>query len=118
MEQIRVDINRNKISGKLNLISIKQNETIILYLPALQLSAYGESLDETKEMLLDSLRIYCKNLLSLPKVSIHKELVSLGFQPNPHFNKKFTRPHIDENGDLQGLDLDGDVTVEKSMMAI
>ncbi len=79
-EIINIDVRKKIFKAKLNGIGFKDGNSHIIYLPSLQLSAYGDTIKEVNEMVKISLKEFSENLLKLNEVKIHSILKQLGWR--------------------------------------
>lgn len=117
-EQIRVNFSRRSISGVVKAFSINQGESIVFYIPSLQITGYGATIKEAKEMTSFVLNDYFENLFQQPKQAIKAELKELGFTQRSFFTKRFERSTIDMAGILRDFELDFDTLVEESILQL
>lgn len=79
------------------------------YMPSLDLTGYGETPDQAKEMLDFSAKEYCEWLALLPQVQLDAELARLGWEKGkPSEDSGYTCPYVDREGALQGFELDAE----------
>jgi hypothetical protein len=88
MKKETLSISKNRIKGSLNGVGFKEADSHIVYIPSLELSAYGDSIKEAQEMMKIVLNEFSKNLLSLNNDKIQDILSSLGWERNQYFKKR------------------------------
>lgn len=104
-DTLRIDVAKKSAVADFSRITFTDKDThqIVHYVPALDISGYGETEQKADEML----RLVAENLftylLSLSAKSLQKELREMGFKQTPLKNKEFSRVVVDENGQLQNL---------------
>jgi len=117
-EYLHINLKGKKITGALKLYEVKQGSSRVLLIPALQMTGYGDTSEEAKEMIIESIDDFFKYLIKLPMKEISIELRTLGFKSSSLSNKKYERPFVDKAGDLHDLDVDDLEFVEESMMEL
>lgn len=89
-EIINIDLRNKTLKAHLTGIAFKEDNSHIIYLPSLQLSAYGDSLKEANEMIKISIHEFSKNLLQLPESKINSILKDLGWLRHKFFKKRLS----------------------------
>lgn len=79
----------------------KTTKQHVIYIPALEMSTYGETKAKAEEMIKQTMDEFCKFLTELSYEERTKELQSLGWSKNWIFNKKFSRSYVDSDGNLK-----------------
>lgn len=70
------------------MVHFMEEDTHIVYLPSLNMSGYGDTIEEAQELLNTSVGTYFKDLIRLPHYAIFKELQKYGWQRDSIFKKK------------------------------
>ena len=81
----------------------KQTQQFVIYIPSLEISAYGETKEKAEEMIHSSLQNYCVYLANLTHKETQKELQSLGWKHQPLRNKDYSKIYVDVTGELKGF---------------
>lgn len=82
---------------------------VMLYLPSLNISAYGQNLQAALEMLDFSVEEFFHNLSTLTAKNILEELNKLGWEvPDNDATLCYSRVYVDKAGWLHNFDLDLD----------
>lgn len=81
----------------------KDTNQVVLYAPALDITGYGDTVEEAFQIFQFCSVEFCKHLISLKSVEINRELVKLGWKPNTTFKKRYSKAFIDEDGDLKNF---------------
>lgn len=110
-ESIR--INPNEIKMKVMTISGKEGDHYLVICPTLVVSGYGQTESEASASFEHNLDVFCSDLMSLSKEERELHLIKLGFSKEKFHIKKFSKSYIDEDGILQGLDIN---TVKTSFL--
>jgi len=96
-EKIRVSKKgtQTTISGKVIGFDYIDNDTgsVVIYIPSLDISGYGENHVEATEMIEFCLENYLKELVKNSIKEIHKELSSLGWRSQKYKSKDFSPMH-------------------------
>jgi len=104
-EYLKIKRSEGEISAAIIGYSYRDNETkqYICYLPSLEISGYGKTLEKAEELVKASMDDMFSYLLNLGLLEMNQELKGLGWIKNPIFTKEFSKVLVDENGVLQGL---------------
>ncbi len=86
----------------------KETNSFVSFIPSLNISGYGETEEESDEMLRDCSKDYFDNLSKLSVKNRNIELVNNGWKKTPYRNKEF-RPFIDSEGRLKNFNFDGEL---------
>lgn len=84
----------------------------MLYIPSLELSAYGDSPEDANEMMKEVLKDFIDSFMSISLKARHQELIRLNWKKDQLRKKDYSHAHVDATGALQGLDLEGEVPIE------
>ena len=89
----KYDDEQNKIKVNLNVISFKENDVCFVYSPALDITGYGNTVDEAK----DSFNITLQEFLRYTsnKNTLVNELKRLGWKVYKYFTNQ-NRPQIEK----------------------
>ena len=87
-ESILLDVRKKILNVETRGIAFKENEYSIIYIPSLEISAYGKNLKQAKKMLEIQLDEFSENLFKLPASTIHQEFKRLGWKPDKFFKRK------------------------------
>ena len=111
---------RKKVKMHLRALTVKDHDNFVLIIPSLNLSSYGETHDEAREMMEKIvLNDFCETLMALPLPEILKELHSLGWSNSPFFAKELSRTsYIDKEGLLKDFDISENAIIEESIMEV
>ncbi|WP_336126909.1 hypothetical protein [Mesoflavibacter sp. CH_XMU1422-2] len=118
-ETINIDHRKKVFKAQLNGIGFKEGDYHIIYLPSLQISAYGDSIREANDMMKISLNEFSENLLKLNENQINLILKDLGWSKAKFFNKRLV--HLSETtfDDIKKeFNLPEDTQVEKIPIAV
>lgn len=104
---LRINKRRGLVHARLRAFRFLDNDTkqFVIYIPSLEMSAYGNTEKEADEMIRFSIDELMKNLIKLPLDKINAELLSLGWKRNAFHNKEFSNAYIDGEGVLQGMNV-------------
>jgi len=87
-EVLKLDFNKKSLQAKLNAFGFKDGEFYILYIPSLEISAYGDDYNDAMQMLKESLDVFSEDIFNIPIKNAKNLLKKLGWQPNKIFKKK------------------------------
>jgi hypothetical protein len=118
-ETINIDVRKKIFKAKLIGIGFKEGDSHIIYLPSLQISSYGDSIQEANEMMKISLNEFSDNLLELSENKIHSILKQLGWEKTRFFNKRLVNLSETTFDDIKKeFNLPDDTQVEKIPIAV
>ena len=114
---LHIDLSKGKIGFHLSNYSYVDKDTKqhVVYLPALQITGYGETVERAQEMLNFSVEEFCKYLLELTPNKISIELSKLGFKKDRFRNKDYSKSFVDATGELQNFNAENG-KIEKSTL--
>lgn len=102
-DTLRVNPSKNRVELTAGMYKItEKNDHIILYIPSLNLSGYGDSVDEAREMLQFSLDEYFNYFFKLSRKQQAEELQNKGWNKVWLSSKEFSKVHVNINGELEG----------------
>lgn len=104
-EQIRVYNNQHRIKATLTIARFidKDTDQHVFYMPALELSSYGETQGQASEMLQNSLQDFFKYILDLSPNAQQRELFKFGFKQQKFQNKNYSKAYVDITGELKNF---------------
>ena len=102
-EYMRIDFRKRSVKGKFNLVGFQDKDTLqqVLYIPSLDISAYGDTQEKTYEMVRNAMDEYFDFLTSLPKIEFYQELSKCKWKKNTFASKQFSKVYVDVDGVLQ-----------------
>jgi hypothetical protein len=95
----------------------KDTKQIILNIPALGITSYGENEPKAIQMLNFSIDNFFEFIVSLSRKQQEHELQKLGFSKVSHSNKEFSKSHVDSDGDLQNFNANAEEVQLLSVVA-
>ena len=106
-QQINIDLLKKHIKLECLGVSFVDKDTnmYIAYLPALDISGYGDTLEEADKILNLSVKEYCKHLLHLKSEEIHTEVIGMGWANEKSSTENYSRPYVGIDGKLQGFNV-------------
>jgi len=115
---IRIHYTKRKIEAGLTIFRYTDKDTrqIVLYVPGLELTAYGETNEKAEEMMRFSLEDAATHLLKLSSKNLATELRELGWKQDTFRNKEYSKSFVDANGELKNFAVDN--KVEKLALTI
>ena len=117
-EHLHVDISRGTVSSSMTIFKFidKDTKQHVFYLPALELSGYGDTVEKAKETLLFSMDNLFKHLVTLSVSEVHLELAKYGWKKT-WFKKEFSKAYVDLNGELQNLNAENNKVERATLIA-
>ncbi|TPE43991.1 hypothetical protein [Pontibacter mangrovi] len=119
-EYLKIENGKGRIKMGLNSVVFEDHGYYIIYIPSLNISAYGSSMMEAQEMFEVMIDDFCENLYSLSEAERTAELRKYGWNRNPYFNKRFeiSQSFVDKEGLLKNFELSEDTKVEEKFLMI
>jgi hypothetical protein len=104
-QSIRINRHTKAVSVQGVVIRFRDKDTLqfIMYIPSLEISAYGETQEKAQEMFKFSLDDYFKYLTDMSRDDMETELRRLGFKQKMFSNKVFSKSFIDGDGTLHSV---------------
>lgn len=104
---LRIDLKAGIVKGSLSGIVFidKDTKQYVSYMPALDISGYGETQQKAEEMITFSLTQFFDYLFNLTKSEVDSEMRKYGWKKSI-FNKQFSKSFIDINGVLQNFNVE------------
>lgn len=102
-DTLRIDATKERITATLRFIKFRDKDTrqIIIYVPSLELSAYGSTDKKAQNMLEIYLEEYFQTLMQFSKGKLATELSRLGWEHDKIRSKIYSKCFIDAEGKLQ-----------------
>jgi len=88
-EFIKIDFNKLYFKAHLSGMGFQDGSHYILYLPGLQISAYGDTINDAQEMLMVILEEFRKTLFEISENSAIEMLTGLGWTHNKYFKREY-----------------------------
>ena len=89
----RLDYKNQSVSVKLGMYLFKERESFIVYCPAFDLSAYGDTEEQAKQSFADTFQITLKYMLN--KNTMKEDLINHGWQIKSMKQKKIKAPSLE-----------------------
>jgi len=107
-DSIRINLHRRELSAQVSAVRFKDRDTnqIIIYIPSLDISGYGDDITEAETLLRESMNNFFIHLTTLTQKKMDAELNRLGWKKAKFFNKRFTHPFADVDGSLQNFNVE------------
>lgn len=117
-EYLKLDKKNKKGKGRFKIIEFLDNGYFITYVPSLNVSSYGSTKAESREMMSDVvLKDFFENILSLPEHQIFSELKKLGWERSAMFTKELSKSaHVDREGVLKNFNLSEETVLEETLV--
>lgn len=115
---IRIHHGKHKIHAGLSVYRYVDKDTkqVVVYIPALEITGYGETVKKAEEMLNFSVQNMFDYWVKLSSKELKKELTELGWKQNVFRSKEYSKAFVDANGELQNFAVDK--KVEKLALTI
>lgn len=107
-ETLRIDFAKKVYKGEFTAFKFidKDTKQAVIYVPAFEMSGYGETFEKADEILKCNLDNYFQHLNKLSFSEVALELKELGWEKS-FFNKQFSKAYVDMNGHPQNLNAEG-----------
>lgn len=90
-EFVQINLSKKQMKFKIRYWAFKQGEHHIVYLPSLQISGYGDTVNEAHNLVKVSITDFAENLIRLKdEARILKVLYDLGWERNKYFKKRMS----------------------------
>lgn len=117
-EFLKIDFKRKSIKGDVVAHSFEDGGQRVIYIPSLNISGYGNTEDEAKEMVNVCVKDFVDTLFSAPITVAMEEIKSLGWHRDKYFKQRFHAPYVDAEGVLREFDLSEETKIETRSMAV
>ncbi len=109
-DTLHIGANRSRIKGYINVFRMvdKDTQQIILFIPSIDMTSYGETHEKAEEMLNESLSFFFKHLLTLSPGKLAETLKELGWEKDKFRNKDFSKMSVDIKGNLKNFNIEED----------
>ena len=117
---LKIDFKRKEVESGLTVFNFEDHGFHVFYIPALNLSAYGSTSDEAKEMLLNVvLDDFNENIIELNEPAVFEYLSKLGWSCRGRESRSFENSaYIDKDGVLKNFDLPSDTPVQEQLLTL
>jgi len=102
-----------KIQAEVSVTQYQDKETnqFVIYVPSLDISGYGETIEKAQKIIEFSLNEFCEYLSSLSVKKIETELFKLGWKHDKLKNKEYSKAYIDMSGKLKNFAIEDTLKV-------
>lgn len=117
-EFLKIDKSKERVTAHLRIFDVLDDEHVVSFIPSLNLSGYGNSIQESRDMIQYVLDDYFEALLKLKKSTIARELSNFGWSQH-YFSKQFkNKSFVDKDGILKNFELPEDTQIQESMLRL
>jgi len=118
INDLRINLTDKGVAGSLSGVSFidKDTKQHITYIPALELSGYGETEEKAEEMIKFSIDNLFQFLVNLSAKNLQIEMETLGWKKGL-FNKHFSKSFVDINGALQNFNVEANSVNKITLIA-
>lgn len=105
--KLTINLKNGRIHGVLAGVSFidKDTKQYVTYIPALELSGYGETKDKAEEMIKSSMNDLFNHFMEISANELDIEMKSCGFTKK-FFNKQFSNSVVDIHTSLQNFNVE------------
>ncbi len=102
-DTLRIDQGKGRVTANLRFIQFRDKDTrqIIIYIPTLEITAYGSTEQKAQEMLNLTVEEYFHSLMSMSRIKLTAELAKFGWKHDKIRGKEYSKCFVDANGILQ-----------------
>jgi hypothetical protein len=109
MENVNNIIETIRIKGGTIYVNVfmatgKDGEFYVNISPSIHVSGYGRTPEDAEKSFEENMKLFCEDLMSLPKEKRDHQLISLGFSRSKLKTKNFSKTYIDKDGALQNFE--------------
>lgn len=116
-EKLKLDFKKGSVKGLLKVLSFKEGDSFIQYVPSLNISAYGDSDEESSEMLREIIKDYFHDLFELNEYKINGILKDFGWIKSKLYPKRFVSDSfIDKEGVLNNFNLPAETVIKETLI--
>ncbi len=117
---LKIDWKKKRGAAKLHAVIFKDGDSHIIYIPSLNLSSYGDTLEESQAMMKGVvIPDFLETLFETSESAAMEELQNLGWQRNTMLKKKFSsEAYIDKNGILKDFNLEKDTQIQETTLEV
>ena len=118
-EFITIDERDQSSNGCLRIITYIDKDTNqhIAYVPSLEVTGYGNTETEARDLLWVAIEKFFDHLFSPSVTRIYDELSKLGWKRSWYKKKEFSRTYIDVTGELKEFALEDSIRTEELQIA-
>lgn len=119
--ELKISFKSGKAKGEVDVVTFKDEEHLVRYIPSLQFSAYGTTLEEVEDMTKIVLADFFHNLMGMGESEAMDELRRLGWSKPRYFRKKLVQlseTNIDDLMKEYGIPQNTPVNKEKYSVAV
>lgn len=87
-ESLKINVKQRKFNAELQAIAFMDGNSHIIYIPSLELSAYGESFEEAHEMMKENLHVFSEDMFECSDQEVDAILSELGWKKEKFFPKR------------------------------
>lgn len=119
-EFIKINIKKQNAKARLYIVEFTDNDFIIAYNQSLNLSGYGKTSEEAKEMLFKHvLSDFFENLFHQSPEIMYETLINLGWKRSMFFKQELSKnAHVDREGILRNFNLPEETKLHGELVSI
>jgi hypothetical protein len=93
------------LEAEIRIITGKDNDQWVFVSPSLNVSGYGNSIEEAKESFTHNVEVFMGDLFKLGVNDRMKYIKSLGWIKDKFFDRRYSKVFVDSDGILQNLEM-------------
>lgn len=112
-EQLHINLHKRHVHARVTAFKFLDKDTkqTVIYIPSLELSGYGETIEKAREMVQFTIKDSFDFILDMPADELRSYLSNLGWKKTM-FNKDFSKAYVDGDGVLRNFNAD-EKTIER-----
>lgn len=117
-EFLKINFRKKMVEGNVFAHSFENEGKRIIYVPSLNISGYGNTEEEAREMVNISITDFLDTLFSVREAKALDEIKFLGWTKDKFFPKRYYPPFVDRDGILREFDLSEGTKIETMSMSV
>lgn len=119
-EKLKINYKQKRGKGIFRLVEFEDHNSHIVYIPSLNLSAYGDTSAEAKKMMGDIvLEDFFETLFSENESTVYDHLKKLGWKKSGIYPKELSHDvHVDKDGILKNFNLPTETKITEKLVEI
>jgi len=102
------------VEAEIKVISGQEDKQWVFVSPSLNVSGYGNTVEEAKESFTHNIETFMEDIFNLNKNERVKYIKSLGWKQNEFFVRKYSKAFVDSDGILQNLKMSSQTSLVAS----
>lgn len=87
-ESLKISVKHRQFNAYLQAIAFMDGDSHVIYIPSLEISAYGDSFEEAHEMMKENLHVFSEDMFECSAQEVDAILSELGWKKGKFFPKR------------------------------